>query len=50
MRLSAFCSQSIAARNAARILSRVEIGIVSSEEGGLQIPTLERMYTADGGG
>jgi hypothetical protein len=33
-----------------RIISRVEIGILSREEGGPQISTLERMYTADGGG
>lgn len=36
----------IAARNAVRIISRVEIGILSRVEAAAQISTLETMYTA----
>jgi len=40
----------VAARNAARIISRVEIGILSREEDGRAKSSPATMYTADGGG
>jgi hypothetical protein len=47
---SLFVVLRLAARNAARIISRVESGILSREEAGRKISTLETMDAAAGGG